>query len=131
MAGTTEIKPQILVIDDEVDIAELIAEQLEFNYTVSIANSIQSGVSKLKEQSFDLIVTDLHLPDCRPQTSSVAMLRESTKHVPILLITGQDENDPGVKKAIADGATGLIVKPFTLDSLESSIAHTLASKQAS
>ncbi len=123
------MKQNILVIDDEVDIAELVAEHLEAHYSVITATSMKDACEKISKNKFDLIVTDLHLPDCRGE-SSVSLLRQTQFAEPILLVTGEDEYDPCVIKALADGAQGLIKKPFNLDSVEASIFQTLQVKRA-
>ena len=122
-------KAKILIVDDEVDIAELVAEFLEVNYQVVMANNVTEACAKISENQFDIIVTDLHLPDCRGQ-SSVCHLRKTHFAGPILLVTGQDEFDPKVKQALADGAQGLVKKPFTLESFEQTIFNALNVKKA-
>lgn len=122
-------KGNILIVDDEVDIAELVAEHLSATYTTTVAYNINEACQKVTQNQFDLILTDLHLPDCRGQ-SSVSHLRQAKFTGPILLVTGQDEHDPGVKKALADGGQGLVKKPFTLEGIEELIGNTLTVKKA-
>lgn len=122
-------KKKILVIDDEMDLAEMMAESFNSEFTVSTADSIRSARAKISEMTFDLIITDLHLPDCPPRTSSVAMLREFKVTAPILLVTGEEETDPFVDQALKDGASGLVKKPFTLEELDEAVRKNLFKKE--
>ncbi len=56
--------PRILLIDDDPIILEVIAEILGTNgYEVVTASSGESGVKKLESNHYDLILTDLVMPD--------------------------------------------------------------------
>jgi Response regulator containing CheY-like receiver, AAA-type ATPase, and DNA-binding domains len=53
----------VLVVDDEVQILNLIKQLLEINgYTCSLASNTSQARSYLKEDTFDLILCDMHMP---------------------------------------------------------------------
>ena len=57
------MQKQILVIEDERDIADLIRLHLEdLNYIVTVARDGNTGLRKSSTGSWDLIILDLHLP---------------------------------------------------------------------
>ena len=61
--GSSAVRKQILVIEDERDIADLIRLHLEdLNYVVSIARDGEMGMRSSSANSWDLIILDLRLP---------------------------------------------------------------------
>ena len=55
---------RVLVVDDEPEIAELVAEHLRRDgLTVEIVSSGRKALARLKSQSFDVVVSDLRMPD--------------------------------------------------------------------
>ena len=83
------VRKQVLVIEDERDIADLIRLHLEdLNYVVTVARDGTTGLRKGSTGSWDLIILDLRLPGidgleiCR-------QLRRKTETVPILMLTSK------------------------------------------
>ena len=58
------IHTSILVVDDEPMIRALVRRVLEKEYSsIVIVGSLQEGISSINRQEFDLLLTDLRLPD--------------------------------------------------------------------
>lgn len=106
----------ILVIDDETSIAELIHEALTgCGYTVETASSGRSGLQRLKETPFDLVVTDMCMPDI-DGTRIVQHIRSSSRPLtPVIGISGTPWLLEGV-----DFDT-VLPKPFSLKTLIDSV----------
>jgi len=104
-------QPEILVIDDEVQIRRLLRVTLEgAGYRVREADSGASGISEVTFRRPDAIVLDLGLPDL-PGVVVLARLREWSR-VPVLILSvlGQD----GQKISALDaGADDYLTKPFS------------------
>ncbi len=97
-------KIKALVIEDTPDHADLI--QLEMQRipgcTTVMATCMQEALTELKNQCFDIILTDLNLPDSdRHQT--VRKLKETAPHTPLLVLTC-DEVDVNGSESIMMGA---------------------------
>lgn len=108
----------ILAVDDSASIRQTVKIALgAAGHAVSEAVDGADGIDKALAATFDLIITDLNMP----QIDGLAMIRELRKKpeyagVPILFLT--TENDAAMKqKAKAAGATGWITKPFDSDQL--------------
>ena len=104
-------KPEILVIDDEVQIRRLLRVTLEAaGYRVREAESGAEGISEVTFRRPDAIVLDLGLPDM-PGGEVLARLREWSQ-VPILILSvlGQDDQKIG---ALDAGADDYLTKPFS------------------
>ncbi|MGA6927224.1 MAG: response regulator, partial [Desulfosarcina sp.] len=80
---------RILVIDDEPGISDMIGEALtRFGYTVDTATTGRQGVKRLKEASFDLVVTDMCMPEL-DGAGIVRQIRNSSRPLtPVIGISG-------------------------------------------
>ena len=108
----------ILTVDDSASIRMAIRIALSgAGYTVTEACDGADGLSKAKGQRFDMVVTDLNMPNM----DGLSMIREMRRlpnqaGVPIIFVT--TESDDGIKaQAKAAGATGWLVKPFQADQI--------------
>jgi len=81
-----------------------------------------SALDKLKEQRFDLVITDWNMPNMDGLTL-LQEIRKSDHHadVPVLMVTAEKRRE-NVLAAIQAGASGYIVKPFS----EAALADKLA-----
>jgi two-component system chemotaxis response regulator CheY len=108
----------ILTVDDSASLRMAIRIALSgAGYAVTEAEDGLDGIQKAKDGQFDLIVTDLNMPNM----DGLAMIRELRTMpaycgTPIIFLT--TESDDSMKQqAKAAGATGWLVKPFVPDQL--------------
>lgn len=108
----------ILTVDDSASIRLTTRVALSnAGYTVTEAVDGQDGLAKLASGQFDLIVTDLNMPNMDGLTM-IRELRKLPAHtgVPVIFLT--TESDAEMKQqAKAAGATGWLTKPFDPESL--------------
>ena len=108
----------ILTVDDSASLRMAIRIALTgAGYAVTEAGDGVEGLAKAAETRFDLIVTDLNMPNM----DGLTMIRELRKQpeqagVPILFLTTESDGDIKAQ-AKAAGATGWLVKPFVPDQL--------------
>jgi len=107
------VKKQILVIEDERDIADLIRLHLEdLNHAVTLARDGNTGLRESSTGSWDLIILDLRLPGidgleiCR-------RLRQRSEYVPILMLTSKSSELDRVV-GLELGADDYVTKPFSV-----------------
>lgn len=104
---------KILIVDDSESIRELVSFTLQNEgYEVVAGTDGKDALKYLDGSKFDLIITDLYMPEM----DGIALIKEvrnmeSYKHVPILFLTTESQNDKKMEAKQA-GATGWIVKPF-------------------
>ena len=80
---------RILVIDDELGISELISEALQqVGYTVETAFNGQQGIHRFDDAVFDLVVTDMGLPDMDGKVVIRHIRNSSRPFTPIVGISG-------------------------------------------
>ena len=120
--------PKILVIEDDVSFCKLVEKFLTKNgYEVSVAFSATEAKIKTQTENFDLILTDLRLPDSDGMTLLTDFKRELPS-TPVILMTGYSDINTAVK-AIKNGATDYISKPFNPDEVLIVVANALKNKQ--
>lgn len=101
---------KILIIEDDLSIAELQKDYLELNnFEVSICKDGVEGLNALKNGDFDLLILDLMLPGL----DGYSILRniEKEKDIPVLLVSAKKEEIDKIK-GLTLGADDYITKPF-------------------
>ena len=117
-------KGSILVIDDEVEIREGLELLLKTEgYQVFMAETAQSGLSRLGEQPFDLLLLDVSLPD-RNGIDLLKDIRRQDPHLPIVLITAYGSIEMA-RAAFKSGAMDYITKPWSNDELLAQVAKAV------
>jgi len=109
---------QILVIDDSSAIRQSISFILEqAGFGVSQAEDGLAGLQVATLQAFDLIITDVNMPNMDGITF-VKKARALPKHqfTPIIVLTTENQGSK-MEEGKAAGATGWIVKPFESEKL--------------
>lgn len=114
MAGTK--LGRIMVVDDEVELMTVLCETLqEREYEAYGFTSAEDALSALQDQDFDLILTDLMMPDM----NGIELYREALKIDPNMvgiMMTGQGTVQTAIE-AMKVGAFDFVLKPFKLNTL--------------
>jgi len=116
---------RILVVDDEINICILYAEELtEEGYEVVTASSTAEAVEKLQQMEFDLVVLDIKLKN----ESGIDLLQKIVKErheMPVILCSAFSCYKDDFSAWLADG---YIVKSGDLSELKQEIARVLSKK---
>lgn len=116
MPNKSELKKRVLVVDDsKFDLDLFIFHLSADNFDVTLAANGEDGMRFLRENEYDVILTDLNLPD----VTGIDMVRESKAVSPtteIIVVTGHDSTQTAVE-AIKLGARDYILKPVDWDKL--------------
>jgi DNA-binding response OmpR family regulator len=113
-------KGRVLVVEDNQDIREMMAECLGDSCTVSVAQDGTQALEMLTSQEFDAIVVDQELPGLSG-TSLIGELRDRGIHVPTLMVSGA----PNARRLAHEAHTDLMLKPFDVDRLEAKVEALL------
>ncbi len=120
-------RAQVLVVEDERDIAELIRHTLERggDITVEIVASGDAALTATAAQPPDLILLDLNLPVISGlEVCRLLRGRPVTKHVPIIMLTARtSENDRVIGLDL--GADDYVTKPFSTRELAARVRAAL------
>jgi DNA-binding NtrC family response regulator len=118
----------ILVVDDESEIREgLEALLTSENFEVTLAHTGESGLQKLEERPFDLMLLDVSLPD----RNGLELLREIRRRDPylsIILITAYGSIDMA-RQAFKSGAQDYITKPWSNDELIAQVSLAIEGRR--
>lgn len=105
---------KILVVEDDQVAREMLEEFLQMNcFTVLAVSSAPEALKILVKTDFDLVLTDLVMPDM-DGISMTKAIRDLKKDIPVLVMTGFASIEYAVE-AIKAGATDFITKPLKLD----------------
>src|SRR5499433_4150124 len=119
-------KGSILVVDDESEIREGLELLLKGEgYGVASAETGESGLAKLEEHPFDLMLLDVSLPD-RNGLELLKEVRRRDPDLPVVLITAYGSIDMA-RAAFKGGALDYITKPWSNDELLAQVAQAVES----
>jgi len=120
--------PKMLIIDDEPLMRITLQDSLVGEgYEVVAAETGRKGVDLLRKNQWDIIITDLKLPDLE----GIEILKEAKSLNPsteVILITAYGSIDSAVS-AMKEGASDYLTKPFSMDELLLIIKRLLRMKQ--
>ncbi len=115
---------QVLIIDDEPDIRELLEITLSrMNILTHSADSILSAKQRLSQQTYQLCLTDLHLPDGNG-LDLVGYIQNQFPQLPVAVITAFGSMDTAIL-AMKAGAFDYISKPVDLTQLRELVTNAL------
>lgn len=108
---------RILVIEDEVRLAENIARSLRESagYAVDIANDGEEGLFMVDSNPYDAVLLDLMLPRMNG-LEVLKRMRHGKQHTPVLVVTARDEKE-SIVELLNAGADDYLTKPFDLGEL--------------
>ena len=117
----------ILVVDDERAIRNSLKEILEYeNYKVEVAENGADALSKVQNGKFDLIFSDIKMPEMDGIAFLEAVLKERGD-VPVIMMSGHAEIDTAVK-SIKLGAYDFISKPLDMNRILVTVRNALDKK---
>ncbi len=115
---------RILVVDDDKDLADGLVEHLSnLGYSAAAAYSGREGLSRFENGDFQLVITDLKMPDMDGMELLEAV-KARDKQAVVVVITGYGTIESAVK-AIRNGAYDFITKPIKMEELEVIIERAL------
>ena len=127
--SSAPVAGSVLIIDDESAIRESLETLLELEgYAVSSAASGEEGLARIGEQSFDLVLLDLALPD-RDGMDLLAEIRTQDPQLSIIMVTAYGTVENAVK-AIQSGAANFIQKPWDNEKLLADVRAAVARHRA-
>jgi two-component system response regulator HydG len=107
---------RVLIVDDERAMAEMLADGLaDRGYQATALSSGEEAALRLRDESYDALVTDLRMPG----VDGLALLAEARRlspDLPVIVMTAYGAVDSAVE-SIRRGASHYLTKPFKLDEL--------------
>jgi two-component system response regulator AtoC len=118
-------KKTILAVDDEPNMLRLLEISLkQAGYKPVLARDGKEALQVVKNQTIDLVVSDLHMPSMNG-LDLLKNIRLENESLPFIMVTAQGEINTAVE-AMKFGASDYILRPFDLETLEIAIAKALS-----
>jgi DNA-binding NtrC family response regulator len=118
---------KVLIIDDEQEFTEALAERMtNRGMTVSTSSSAIEGLQSVEEQSFDVVVLDLQMPEM-DGIETLKILKKKKPELQVILLTGHATVEKGIE-AMKLGAMDLLEKPADMTTLTEKIKKAQAKK---
>lgn len=119
---------QILLVEDHPDTVKIVTWLLQsIGHTVQTAGDIRTGLERLGQQKFDLLISDLGLPD-GSGVDLVSEMRRRGYELPAIALTGYGQQED-IQRTRAAGFSKHLTKPVELEQLEEAISQQFASQR--
>lgn len=122
-----ESRPSLLVVDDEFNTRETLMEFLKRKFEVAGAGNGADAIKLLQERDFDLVLTDLRMPEADGM-SVLEAAKSKAKRPKCIMLTAYGSISDAVQ-AMKHGAFDFITKPIKLSKLEEVISVALQSRE--
>jgi CheY-like chemotaxis protein len=122
------ISRRILVAEDNKSIQDVVSRILKFmGFEVALAGNGIEALSVFLDSSFDLVLTDLQMPNM-DGWSLASRIKERSPNTPVVLMTGADR-ETVLKKVERGPVDSVIFKPFRLEDLQRTVQGELAPRE--
>jgi len=120
---------KVLLVDDDNAVREMMTATLEHKgFEVVAAANVSEALRFITTQSFDVLITDLHMPNPGDGFTVITAMRHSQPHALTLLVSGY----PDVQSAMAAillEADEVIVKPFEVKRLPGLVREKMVARK--
>jgi DNA-binding NtrC family response regulator len=114
-ANQENLSAQVLIVDDEVGHAQVMAEALQrLGHVCTIVHDVAAAGEELRHGSFDVVVTDLVMDSEDAGMKVLATARQTQPAAEVIMVTAHGDV-PTAKAALKGGAYDFIEKPLDLD----------------
>jgi len=119
----------VLVIDDEAQVREVVQRMLRLDgHVAQMAATAREGLDLFSRQPFDIVVTDLGLPDL-PGWEVARTIKTGCPTTPVVLVTGWWEE--GDRPTDGENVDAILAKPFGIAELRQAVTAAIESIPAS
>jgi len=119
----TTVSPRILIVDDEIEITEILADLLSEDYECSRAGSAEEALTRLQEGEFQLVISDITMPGMSG-LDMIPHVKELTPDTVVVMISGMQTVESAIG-ALRLGAFDYLMKPFDLRQVEAVVKRAL------
>ena len=122
--AATEVRPKLLVVEDDPNIVELLSVSLRYaGFDVTAVMTGVDAVNSAKSARPDLVVLDVMLPDL-DGFEVIRKMREGGARTPVVFLTARDAMEDKIR-GLTLGGDDYVTKPFSLEELTARIRAVL------
>jgi len=119
----TIASPRILIVDDEVEITEILADLLSEDYECTRAGSAEEALARLQDSEFHLVISDITMPGMSG-LDMIPHVKELSPDTVVVMISGMQTVESAIG-ALRLGAFDYLMKPFDLRQVEAVVKRAL------
>lgn len=120
------VRPRVLVVDDDVLVAETVRRALASSYEVTVALSGEAALRCATTAPFDAILCDLAMPGMSGMEFCAALARTSTELADRVVLTTGGAFTPQAEAFLEAAPNPRLDKPFTAGDLRAAVAAATA-----
>jgi putative nucleotidyltransferase with HDIG domain len=117
------VSPRILIVDDEVEITEILADLLSDDYNCVRAGSAEQALVQLQESQFQLVISDITMPGMSG-LEMIPHVKTLSPDTVVVMISGMQTVESAIG-ALRLGAFDYLMKPFDLRQVEAVVKRAL------
>lgn len=119
----TTPSPRILIVDDEVEITEILADLLSEDYECLRAGSAEQALAELRQNQFQLVISDITMPGMTG-LEMIPHAKQLSPDTVVVMISGMQTVESAIG-ALRLGAFDYLMKPFDLRQVEAVVKRAL------
>jgi putative nucleotidyltransferase with HDIG domain len=119
----TTVSPRILIVDDEIEITEILADLLSEDYECLKAGSAEEAIARLREGEFQLVISDITMPGMSG-LDMIPHVKQLSPDTVVVMISGMQTVESAIG-ALRLGAFDYLMKPFDLRQVEAVVKRAL------
>jgi putative two-component system response regulator len=121
----SEVRPKILIIDDEIVSSKALAMQLEADYEISLNHDGRNIAELIRQNRPDLILLDIMLPEVSGYDICEALrVSKETEDIPVIFLTGLEDSF-NEQIGLDMGAVDYVIKPISPEILKTRILNVI------
>ncbi|PYS69779.1 MAG: two-component system response regulator [Acidobacteria bacterium] len=118
-----KVPPRILIVDDELEITEILADLLSTEYDCQKAGSAEQALARLQASEFQLVISDITMPGMTG-LEMIPHIKELSPNTVVVMISGMQTVESAIG-ALRVGAFDYLMKPFDLRQVEAVVKRAL------
>jgi len=103
---------RMLIVDDEPDLVDLLAEHFEGRYEIDTATSGAAAIERFVRQRPDVVFLDVNMPGANG-VEVLKLLKQTDPGIPVIMVTASTELVVA-EQCLKQGALSYVPKPFNL-----------------
>ena len=119
----TTVSPRILIVDDEIEITEILADLLSEEHECLKARSAEDALARLRDGQFQLVISDITMPGMSG-LDMIPHVKELSPDTVVVMISGMQTVESAIG-ALRLGAFDYLMKPFDLRQVEAVVKRAL------
>ena len=113
----------LLIVDDDDNIRDTLYDLLSDDYLCHAARTAEEALDFLRQRSYDVVLTDISMPGLSG-VELLSLVMQENPHTPVIIISGISDSEYA-EGLLRMGAFDYILKPFSLEAVESSVGLAL------